>query len=126
MKKLVVVLLLGLPMVAAASNCEEISASIAEKIKNNGVDENSFQLNLVPSEQAEQGVVGKIVGSCDRGQQKIVYIRSQDNSVTTEAKQQEPSNSNQQAEKAELEKSSQQEIVAPSSEDNQQIDSKTE
>ena len=126
MKKLVVVLLLGLPMVAAASNCEEISASIAEKIKNNGVDENSFQLNLVPSEQAEQGVVGKIVGSCDRGQQKIVYIRSQDNSVTTEAKQQEPSNSNQQAENAELEKSSQQEIVAPSSEDNQQIDSKTE
>ena len=126
MKKLVVVLLLGLPMVAAASNCEEISASIAEKIKNNGVDENSFQLNLVPSEQAEQGVAGKIVGSCDRGQQKIVYIRSQDNSVTTEAKQQEPSNSNQQAEKAELEKSSQQEIVAPSLEDNQQIDSKTE
>ena len=126
MKKLVVVLLLGLPMVAAASNCEEISASIAEKIKNNGVDENSFQLNLVPSEQAEQGVVGKIVGSCDRGQQKIVYVRSQDNSVTTEAKQQEPSNSNQQAENAELEKSSQQEIVAPSSEDNPQIDSKTE
>ena len=126
MKKLVMVLLLGLPMVAAASNCEEISASIAEKIKNNGVDENSFQLNLVPSEQAEQGVVGKIVGSCDRGQQKIVYVRSQDNSVTTEAKQQEPSNSNQQAENAELEKSSQQEIVAPSSEDNQQIDSKTE
>ncbi|PXY90619.1 DUF1161 domain-containing protein [Gilliamella apis] len=126
MKKLVMVLLLGLPMVAAASNCEEISASIAEKIKNNGVDENSFQLNLVPSEQAEQGVAGKIVGSCDRGQQKIVYIRSQDNSVTTEAKQQEPSNSNQQAEKAELEKSSQQEIVAPSLEDNQQIDSKTE
>lgn len=126
MKKLVVVLLLGLPMVAAASNCEEISTSIAEKIKNNGVDENSFQLNLVPSEQAEQGVAGKIVGSCDRGQQKIVYIRSQDNSVTTEAKQQESSISNQQAEKAELEKSSQQEIVAPSSEDNQQIDSKTE
>lgn len=120
------VLLLGLPMVAAASNCEEISASIAEKIKNNGVDENSFQLNLVPSEQAEQGVAGKIVGSCDRGQQKIVYIRSQDNSVTTEAKQQESSISNQQAEKAELEKSSQQEIVAPASEDNQQIDSKTE
>lgn len=126
MKKLVVVLLLGLPMVAAASNCEEISASIAEKIKNNGVDENSFQLNLVPSEQAEQGVAGKIVGSCDRGQQKIVYVRSQDNSVTTEAKQQEPSNSNQQAENAELEKSSQQEIVAPSSEDNPKIDSKTE
>jgi len=42
------------------SNCEEISASIAEKIKNNGVDENSFQLNLVPSEQAEQGVAVKL------------------------------------------------------------------
>ena len=126
MRKTVMAFLLGIPMIVAASNCEEISASIAEKIKNNGIDENSFQLNLVLSEQAEQGVAGKIVGSCDRGQQKIGYVRSQDNSVTAEAKQQESSISNQQAEKAELEKSSQQEIVAPSSEDNQQIDSKTE
>ena len=74
MKKLVVVLLLGLPMVAAASNCEEISASIAEKIKNNGVDENSFQLNLVPSEQAEQGVAGKIVGVTEVNKRLYIFV----------------------------------------------------
>lgn len=74
MKKLAVVLLLGLPVIASASNCDEISANIAEKIKNNGVNENSFQLKLVP--QDEQNIEGKIVGSCDRGKQSIVYIRT--------------------------------------------------
>ena len=51
MKKLAVVLLLGLPVIASASNCDEISANIAEKIKNNGVNENSFQLKLVPQDE---------------------------------------------------------------------------
>lgn len=74
MKKLAVVLLLGLPIIASASNCDEISANIAEKIKSNGVNENSFQLKLVP--QGEQNIEGKIVGSCDRGKQRIVYIRT--------------------------------------------------
>lgn len=86
MKKLALVLLLGLPVVASASNCDEIRANIAEKIKNNGVNEDSFQLKLVPSDQNEQNLEGKIVGSCDRGQQNIVYIRAlhSSNEVTKE------------------------------------------
>jgi hypothetical protein len=75
MKKLIGVFLLSLPMLAVASNCDEISANIAEKIKNNGVDPSLFQLKLEPSDKSEQQIEGKIVGSCDRGQQRIVYVR---------------------------------------------------
>ncbi|OCG16034.1 hypothetical protein A9G24_01460 [Gilliamella sp. App6-5] len=75
MKKLIGLFLLGLPMLAAASNCEEISNNIAEKIKNNGVAPSLFQLKLEPADKSEQQIEGKIVGSCDRGQQHIVYIR---------------------------------------------------
>ena len=83
MKKLAIVLLLGLPIIASASNCDEISADIAEKIKNNGVNEDNFQLKLVPSDQDEQTIKGQIVGSCDRGKQSIVYIRAQYSSTKT-------------------------------------------
>lgn len=83
MKKLAIVLLLGLPIIASASNCDEISANIAEKIKNNGVNEDNFQLKLVPSDQDEQTIKGEIVGSCDRGKQSIVYIRAQYSSTKT-------------------------------------------
>ena len=83
MKKLAIVLLLGLPIIASASNCDEISANIAEKIKNNGVNEDNFQLKLVPSDQDEQTIKGQIVGSCDRGKQSIVYIRAQYSSTKT-------------------------------------------
>ncbi|MWP62086.1 DUF1161 domain-containing protein [Gilliamella sp. Pas-s25] len=75
MKKLIGLFLLGLPMLAKASNCEEISNNIAEKIKNNGVAPSLFQLKLEPADKSEQQIEGKIVGSCDRGQQHIVYIR---------------------------------------------------
>lgn len=75
MKKLIGVFLLSLPMLAVASNCDEISANIAEKIKNNGVEPSQFQLKLEPSDKSEQQIEGKIVGSCDRGQQRIVYVR---------------------------------------------------
>ena len=90
MKKIILVLLLGLPMMAVASNCEDISANIAEKIKNNGVDASKFQLKLIPVDQADQQTEGKIVGSCDRGQQKIVYVRSNDISTETESIEQAP------------------------------------
>ncbi|NUF26860.1 Protein of unknown function [Gilliamella bombicola] len=75
MKKLIGVFLLSLPMLAAASNCDEISANIAEKIKNNGVDPSHFQLKLEPADKSGEQIEGKIVGSCDRGQQHIVYVR---------------------------------------------------
>jgi hypothetical protein len=82
MKKLIGMFLLGLPMLAAASNCDEISRNIAEKIKNNGVDPSLFQLKLESVDKSEQQIEGKIVGSCDRGQQHIIYVRL-DSSTTT-------------------------------------------
>lgn len=75
MKKLVSVLLLSIPVIAVASNCDEISSNIAEKIKNNGVPPSQFQLKLLPTSEAQQQIDGKIVGTCDGGQQKIVYTR---------------------------------------------------
>ncbi len=87
MKKLFATLLVSLPMLAsAASNCDEISQGIAQKIINNGVDASLFQLKQVPVEQAQQNVEGKIVGSCDVGRQNIVYVRL-DGVATTEKTQ---------------------------------------
>lgn len=74
MKKLAIMLLLSFPVVVSASNCDNIRANIAEKIKNNGVPEDNFQLTLVPADQDIQGQ-GKVVGSCNGGKQRIVYIR---------------------------------------------------
>lgn len=84
MKKIVSVLLLSIPVIAAASNCDEISNNIAEKIKNNGVPPSQFQLKLVPTSEAQQLIEGKIVGSCDGGQQKIVYTRFEGMSAPTQ------------------------------------------
>lgn len=74
MKKLAIMLLLSFPVVVSASNCDDIRANIAEKIKNNGVPEDNFQLTLVPADQDIQGQ-GKVVGSCNGGKQRIIYIR---------------------------------------------------
>ena len=118
MKKLVLVLLLSLPMMAVASNCEDISNNIAEKIKNNGVDPSKFQLKLIPVEQAEQQTESKIVGSCDRGQQKIVYVRFKDIPVATETTEQTPTTQNQNP-KTQSDTSEQQE-AAPLATENQE------
>ncbi|OCG22995.1 MULTISPECIES: DUF1161 domain-containing protein [unclassified Gilliamella] len=90
MKKLIGVFLLGLPLLAAASNCDEIRDNIAEKIKNNGVDPSWFQLKLESADKPEQQIEGKIVGSCDRGHQKIVYIRL--DGLATQSQTQLPAN----------------------------------
>jgi hypothetical protein len=75
MKKIIGIFLLGLPMLSLASNCDEVSGKIAEKIKNNGVDESKFQLKLVPTDQSQQQHEGKLVGFCDNGQKNIFYVR---------------------------------------------------
>lgn len=82
MKKLVSVLLLSLPMIAGASNCEEVSAKIADKIQNNGVDASRFELKHVSVDESQQ-VEGKVVGSCDGGRQKIIYVRLNDISASS-------------------------------------------
>ena len=119
MKKIILVLLLGLPMMAVASNCEDISANIAEKIKNNGVDASQFQLKLIPVDQAEQQTEGKIVGSCDRGQQKIVYVRFNDISTETESNEQAPTIQDQN-QKTQSDISVQQEEATPPATENQE------
>lgn len=94
MKKLIGVFLLSLPMLAVASNCDEIGAKIAEKIKNNGVNPSNFQLKLEAADKSEQQIEGKIVGSCDRGQQHIVYVRldgvTKEPTQPTQQQEQEP------------------------------------
>lgn len=119
MKKLVLVLLLSLPMMAVASNCDDISANIAKKIENNGVDPSKFQLKLISVDQADQQTEGKIVGSCDRGQQKIVYVRFKDISATTKTTEQ-TSTTQDQNQKTQSDASVQQEAAAPPATENQE------
>ncbi|WP_340614431.1 DUF1161 domain-containing protein [Xenorhabdus thailandensis] len=57
--------------------CESLKEEIAQKISQNGVSKTDFRLDLVPSDQVTENnaTSGKVVGHCDRGKQKIVYIR---------------------------------------------------
>ncbi|MFQ1042090.1 DUF1161 domain-containing protein [Gilliamella sp. CG16] len=74
MKKVVSVLMICMPTFALASNCDAICADIAEKIENNGVKTSDYMLKISPTDIADQ-VEGKIVGSCEAGQKKIIYLR---------------------------------------------------
>jgi Protein of unknown function (DUF1161) len=54
----------------AAKPCEELKAEIAKKIEAKGVK--SYSLEIVANaDVADQ----KVVGSCDGGTKKIVYVR---------------------------------------------------
>ncbi|MDC9592409.1 DUF1161 domain-containing protein [Xenorhabdus sp. IM139775] len=69
------------PLAVQASQtitCESLKEEIAQKIINNGVSQKDFRLDLVPSDQAtkDNDTSVKVVGHCDRGKQKIVYIRT--------------------------------------------------
>lgn len=90
MKKIALVSLLSIPMFVAASNCDQISANIAEKIQKNGVKPSLFQLKLIPTEQSKQQIEGKIVGTCDGGKQKIIYVRFDRISTATKASKSTP------------------------------------
>ncbi|MBI6550549.1 DUF1161 domain-containing protein [Xenorhabdus lircayensis] len=65
--------------------CESLKAEIAQKIIKNGVSETDFRLEVVPNDQDNTVKDnGKVVGHCDQGKQKIVYIRlSHTNTVST-------------------------------------------
>ncbi|WP_439153564.1 DUF1161 domain-containing protein [Xenorhabdus littoralis] len=54
--------------------CENLKAEIAQKIIKNGVQESDFKLEVIPNEQAVTDNE-KIVGHCDLGKKKIVYVR---------------------------------------------------
>ncbi len=51
--------------------CDELKAEIAAKIDANGVK--NYTLEIVPTEQVGDR---KVVGSCEGGAKKIVYVRN--------------------------------------------------
>lgn len=51
--------------------CDELKAEIAAKIDANGVT--NYTLEIVPNEQVGDR---KVVGSCEGGTKKIVYVRN--------------------------------------------------
>lgn len=51
--------------------CDELKAEIAAKIDANGVK--NYTLEIVPNEQVGDR---KVVGSCEGGAKKIVYVRN--------------------------------------------------
>lgn len=56
---------------AQVKPCEELKTEIAAKINANGVT--NFTLEIVPNEQVGDR---KVVGSCEGGSKKIVYVRN--------------------------------------------------
>lgn len=59
---------------AARKPCEELKAEIDTRIRANGVP--AFSLDIVDSEAAVSSG-GKVVGQCDGGSKRIVYLRGE-------------------------------------------------
>lgn len=73
MKHALLFVLLG-PVASAlamAKTCEELAAEIAAKLDAKGVQ--NYSLEIVPNALAAGE---NVVGSCDRGSKKIIYIRT--------------------------------------------------
>jgi hypothetical protein len=60
-------------MAQGPDNCEPLRLQIEQKIAANGVSE--FSVTVVDVEA--DAAAGTVVGSCDRGRQKIMYIKGQ-------------------------------------------------
>lgn len=74
MKRLSVLVALAIALPSAWAQvkpCEELKTEIAAKISANGVT--NFTLEIVPNEQVGDR---KVVGSCEGGSKKIVYVRN--------------------------------------------------
>ena len=61
------------PAFAAGKDCNELKMEIAAKIEANGVK--SYDLNIVKSDEVKAD--DKVVGSCEGGTKKIVYVRKE-------------------------------------------------
>ncbi len=69
---LLALLVFALPTAwAQVKPCEELKAEIAAKIDANGVK--NYSLEIVATEQVGER---KVVGSCEGGAKKIVYVRN--------------------------------------------------
>jgi hypothetical protein len=70
-KRLLFVLALPwLALSARASNCEEIQSGIADRFRAGGIER--FTLSTVDMDAA---VPGRVVGRCDQGRKKIVFVQ---------------------------------------------------
>jgi hypothetical protein len=65
-----VLVLLSVAWPARASNCEEIQAGIAERVRAGGIDR--FTLSTV---DMEADAPGRAVGRCDQGRKKIMLVQ---------------------------------------------------
>lgn len=74
MKMLVMALALALAATPALArkSCEELKTEIAQKIQGKGVK--AFTLDVVGKDDKAEG---KVVGTCDGGEKKIVYTRGE-------------------------------------------------
>lgn len=74
MKRLSLVIALAFVLPSAWAQlkpCDELKAEIAAKIDANGVK--NYTLEIVPNDQVGDR---KVVGSCEGGAKKIVYVRN--------------------------------------------------
>ncbi|MCA3237955.1 MAG: DUF1161 domain-containing protein [Curvibacter sp.] len=74
MKRLSLIIALTLTLPAAWAQvkpCEELKTEIAAKLDANGVK--NYTLEIVANEQVRDR---KVVGSCEGGSKKIVYVRN--------------------------------------------------
>lgn len=78
---LVSLLLLVASSVAYGQTCESIQSGIDARIRSSGVDQ--FTLKIV---DADAPTTGKVVGTCDRGSKKIVYLKPGADAILTECK----------------------------------------
>jgi Protein of unknown function (DUF1161) len=72
--------LVGAGAAFAAPNCDAIRAQVDAKIRASGVS--NFTLNTVASDAP---VTGKVVGTCDLGTRKIVYVPGPQSAVAVAA-----------------------------------------
>jgi hypothetical protein len=69
----------------AAANCDSVRSQIEDRVRASGVT--SFTLSTV---EADARVPGKVVGTCDLGTKKIIYVPSK-SPATAEPKSNPPS-----------------------------------
>jgi hypothetical protein len=69
-KNTILVAMLLASSASAAGTCEELRTQIEAKIRANGVA--AFSVSVV---DAGASAPGRVVGSCDRGARKIVYVQ---------------------------------------------------
>lgn len=60
------------PALAQKKNCDELKAEIEQKLQARGVHD--FTLEVMDAAEAKSG--HRIVGSCEGGRRKIVYIKA--------------------------------------------------